>query len=102
MERGRLRTVRGTVVSDKMEKTIVVKTERRVKHPQYGKYVRRYTTYYAHDEEGVAQVGDEVELAATRPMSKLKRWRLARVVNAAADRAGEVQIASTGEAEVES
>ena len=81
MERGRLPKVRGTVVSDRMDKTIVVKTERRVKHPRYGKYVRRYTTYYAHDEDNQAKVGDEVELSFTRPMSKLKRWRLTRVVS---------------------
>ena len=80
MPRGRLQTVRGTVVSDKMQKTIVVKTERRVKHPRYGKYVRRYTTYYAHDEKDEAMEGDSVELAFTRPQSKLKRWRLVRVL----------------------
>ena len=80
MSRGRLQTVRGTVVSDKMQKTIVVQTERRVKHPRYGKYVRRFTTYYAHDEREEAMEGDSVELAFTRPLSKLKRWRLVRVV----------------------
>ncbi len=80
MPRGRLQTVRGTVVSDKMQKTIVVKTERKVKHPRYGKYVRRYTTYYAHDENETALEGDSVELASTRPQSKLKRWRLVRVL----------------------
>lgn len=93
MERGRLQTIRGTVTSDKMNKTIVVRTERRVKHPQYGKYVRRYSTYYVHDENEQAKVGDEVEIAATRPLSKLKRWRLVNVVIAAADRAGEVEVA---------
>lgn len=82
MERGRLVTVRGTVVSDRMQKTIVVKAERKVKHPRYGKYVRRYTTYYAHDENDDASMGDIVELAATRPLSKQKRWRLVRVVTA--------------------
>ena len=82
MSRGRLPTVRGTVVSDRMDKTIVVKTERRVKHPRYGKYIRRYTTYYAHDELNQAKVGDKVELAFTRPVSKTKRWRLTKVVEA--------------------
>ena len=82
MTRGRLPTVSGTVVSDRMDKTIVVKTERRVKHPRYGKYIRRYTTYYAHDELNEAKVGDKVELAFTRPLSKTKRWRLLRVVTA--------------------
>lgn len=80
MSRGRQQTVQGTVVSDKMQKTIVVRSERRVKHPRYGKYVRRFTTYYAHDEKEEAMEGDAVELAFTRPLSKLKRWRLVRVV----------------------
>ena len=82
MTRGRLPTVSGTVVSDRMDKTIIVKSERRVKHPRYGKYIRRYTTYYAHDELNEAKVGDKVELAFTRPLSKTKRWRLLRVVTA--------------------
>jgi small subunit ribosomal protein S17 len=81
MERGKLKQVRGTVVSSGMNKTIVVKAERRVKHPRYGKYIRKYTTYYAHDEGNDAAVGDIVELASTRPLSKLKRWRLTRVVS---------------------
>jgi len=80
MTRGRLPTVSGTVVSDRMDKTIIVKSERRVKHPRYGKYIRRYTTYYAHDELNEAKVGDKVELAFTRPLSKTKRWRLLQVV----------------------
>ncbi len=80
MERGRLVTARGTVVENKMNKTIVVRSEIKVKHPVYGKYVRRFTKYYAHDEKGEAGKGDFVELAATRPMSKLKRWRLVRIV----------------------
>jgi small subunit ribosomal protein S17 len=83
MDRGNLKTVRGTVVSEGMDKTIVVKTERRVRHPRYGKYVRKYTTYYAHDEGEQARRGDLVELAATRPVSKTKRWRLLRVVRPA-------------------
>ena len=82
MTRGRLPTVSGTVVSDRMDKTIIVKSERRVKHPRYGKYIRRYTTYYAHDELNEAKVGDKVELAFTRPLSKTKRWRLLQVVTA--------------------
>ena len=80
MERGKLKQVQGTVVSSGMNKTIVVKSERRVKHPRYSKYVRKYTTYYAHDEENQARVGDQVELAFTRPQSKTKRWRLTRIV----------------------
>ena len=80
MERGRQVTVQGRVVSDRMQKTIVVKAERKVKHPRYGKYIRRYTTYYAHDENDDASNGDIVELAATRPLSRQKRWRLLRIV----------------------
>ena len=93
MTRGRLPSVRGTVISDRMDKTIVVKTERRVKHPVYGKYIRKYTTYYAHDEENQARVGDKVELAFTRPMSKSKRWRLTKIVTAfgSAETGGESQ-----------
>ena len=86
MERGRLKTVQGRVVSDRMQKTIVVKTERKVKHPRYGKYIRKFTTYYAHDEDGTAHEGDLVELAAMRPMSKTKCWRLVRIVTPAAGR----------------
>ncbi len=80
MTRGRLTKVRGTVISDTMTKTIVVRTEWKVKHPLYGKYIKRSTKYYAHDEKGEAHLGDIVDLAATRPLSKLKRWRLVRVV----------------------
>ncbi|MHC4473086.1 MAG: 30S ribosomal protein S17 [Planctomycetota bacterium] len=95
MPRGRLQTVKGTVVSDKMQKTIVVRSERKVKHPRYGKYVRRITTYYAHDEDDRALLGDDVELAATRPLSKLKRWRLVRVIT----RGGRPFSPAEGEAE---
>ncbi len=86
MERGRLKTVQGRVVSDRMQKTIVVKSERRVKHPRYGKYVRKFTTYYAHDENDDARDGDLVELAAMRPMSRTKCWRLLKIVTPAAGR----------------
>jgi len=70
----------GVVRSAKMRKTIVVEAERLERHPKYGKYVRRTTRYYAHDETNRAREGDRVEIVATRPLSKLKRWRLARVV----------------------
>jgi small subunit ribosomal protein S17 len=84
MERGRLKTVHGRVISDRMVKTIVVQTERRVKHPRYGKYIRKFTTYFAHDDDSTAQNGDFVELAATRPISKKKCWRFVKVVTHAA------------------
>ncbi len=74
------RTVRGVVVSDVMEKTIVVRSERIVMHPRYKKYVRRFTKYYAHDEKNEAKKGDLVELCSARPLSKKKRWRLLEVV----------------------
>jgi small subunit ribosomal protein S17 len=77
------RTVRGTVVSNAMQKTIVVETERLVSHPKYRKFMRRYTRYYAHDEDNKARVGDFVELAMTRPLSKKKRWTLEQIVREA-------------------
>ena len=67
-----------------MAKTIVVEVERLVRHPRYEKFIRRRTKVYAHDESGDARVGDTVELMATRPTSRLKRWRLLRVTARAA------------------
>ena len=78
---GMRKTVIGVVTSNKMLKTITVKCEKRVKHPRYGKYVRRVTTYKAHDEENKADIGNKVEIAETRPLSKIKRWKLVRIVN---------------------
>jgi small subunit ribosomal protein S17 len=79
----KLRTVTGTVVSNKMDKTIAVMVERLVKHPQYGKYVRRSTKLLAHDEENACREGDLVDIAECRPYSKRKAWRLVRVVKRA-------------------
>jgi len=73
----------GLVVSDKMEKTIVVELEDRVKHPLYSKIIRRTTKVKAHDESGVAGVGDRVRLMETRPLSATKRWRLVSVLEKA-------------------
>lgn len=73
----------GYVVSDKMQKTIVVELEDRVKHPLYGKIIRRTTKVKAHDENGIAGIGDRVELMETRPMSATKRWRLVNVLEKA-------------------
>ncbi|MCH9030958.1 MAG: 30S ribosomal protein S17 [candidate division Zixibacteria bacterium] len=81
--RGRRKTREGIVVSDKMSKTIVVKLERRFKHPLYGKIVSATSKLYAHDEEGKAGVGDKVKVVETRPLSKLKRWRLTEVLEKA-------------------
>ena len=74
------RTFIGRVVSDKRAKTVTVLVERRTAHELYGKIVGHSRKYHAHDEKGEARVGDRVELMACRPMSKLKRWRLVRVV----------------------
>ena len=79
-KRGMRRVVTGKVVSDKMDKTISVRQERLVKHPLYGKYIRRATTYKAHDENNQAKLGDVVEIAYGRPISKTKNWRLVRIV----------------------
>ena len=66
----------GVVVSDAMDKTVVVQAERRIQHPVYGKFLRRSKKYYAHDEQNEAKKGDQVRIAETRPLSKTKRWRL--------------------------
>ena len=81
--RGSRKTRIGYVVSDKMEKTIVVELEDRVKHPLYGKIIRRTTKVKAHDENSTAGVGDRVSLMETRPMSATKRWRLVEVLERA-------------------
>ena len=81
-ERGARKTRTGYVVSDKMEKTIVVALEDRVKHPLYGRIVRRTTKFKAHDEIGCG-VGDTVEIMETRPISKDKRWRVSKIVEKA-------------------
>ena len=73
----------GTVISDKMNKTVIVGVERRVTHPLYGKKITRTKKYYAHDEGSVAHVGDTVRIVETRPLSKTKRWRLAEIVEKA-------------------
>jgi small subunit ribosomal protein S17 len=79
-ERGRRRVVVGVVTSDKMNKTRRVEVPRLVKHPRYGKYVRRRTVCHAHDENNESRAGDTVEIMETRPLSKMKHWRLVRVV----------------------
>lgn len=73
----------GVVVSDKMQKTVVVAIERRVPHPVYGKMVTRTAKFKAHDEENSAKVGDRVRITETRPLSKDKRWRVVEIVERA-------------------
>lgn len=70
----------GRVVSTKMAKTIVVEVSRRVPHPLYRRVVTKRNKFYAHDEKGLANLGDQVRIVETRPLSKLKRWRLAEVI----------------------
>jgi small subunit ribosomal protein S17 len=77
------KTRTGIVVSDKMEKTVVVSIERRVQHPVYGKMVRRTKRLKAHDEKNDAKTGDTVRIMETRPLSKDKRWRLVEIVERA-------------------
>lgn len=79
-ERGRRRILVGTVVSDKMDKTVVVRVERLVKDRQYKKYVRRYTRFLAHDEANDCNVGDRVRIVEHRPLSKRKRWMVQETV----------------------
>lgn len=74
----------GNVVSDKQDKTLVIKVDRRAAHPLYNKVVRVSSKYYAHDENNEARMGDTVEIMETRPLSKLKRWRLVNIVKRAA------------------
>jgi small subunit ribosomal protein S17 len=83
-ERGHRKVRTGTVVSNRMQKTIVVRVDRRTTHPKYHKVMTRAKPYYAHDEHNEAKIGDTVEIMETRPLSKLKRWRLVAVVKQAA------------------
>ena len=81
--RGNRKERLGKVISNKMTKTIVVRVERRFPHPQFKKIVTAYKKFYAHDEKSEAKVGDTVRIEETRPLSKLKRWRLVEVVERA-------------------
>ena len=81
--RGRRKVRTGRVVSDAMEKTVVVSIASQIRHPLYGKFVRRSTKLQAHDEAGEAHVGDLVRIVETRPLSKTKRWRVVEVVERA-------------------
>lgn len=84
MEERNLRKVRdGVVVSNKMQKTIVVRVDRKLKHPKYGKFLKKSTKYHAHDEKGECNIGDTVKIMETRPLSKTKRWRLVEILERA-------------------
>jgi len=79
-ERGNRKTLMGIVVSDKMDKTVVVKVDQLIKHPVYKKYLKRGVTYKAHDEQNACSVGDKVLLVETRPLSRDKRWRVREIL----------------------
>ena len=79
-----LRTVEGRVVSNKMNKTVTILVERQVKHPLYGKYIRRSTKLHAHDEDNACNEGDVVRVSECRPLSKTKNWRVVEIVTRAA------------------
>jgi small subunit ribosomal protein S17 len=83
LQRNRRKEVVGRVVSNKPDKSIIVVVERRVKHPIYGKTIRKSTRFMAHDENNESHEGDIVQLMETRPLSKMKRWRLVKIVERA-------------------
>jgi len=83
VERKKRKVREGLVISDRMDKTIVVAVERRFRHPRYEKVIRRTSKLYAHDEKNECRIGDRVKVMATRPLSKLKRWRLVEVLEKA-------------------
>ena len=82
-ERGVRKERKGVVVSDKMDKTIVVKVSRRIRHPLYGKEMSQSCKFHAHDEKNEAKVGDVVRIVESRPLSRTKRWRLVEIVERA-------------------
>lgn len=83
---GSVRTLTGRVVSNRMDKTAAIAVERLVKHPLYGKYIRRTTKVLAHDENNECQIGDTVSIAETRPLSKRKAWQVVEIVERAVER----------------
>ena len=85
MKRGRRKEKIGIVVSDAMDKTRTIRVERTIRHPLYGKVIRQYTKFKAHDEKNESQAGDRVRIVETRPLSKTKRWRLVKII----DKSGE-------------
>jgi len=82
-KRGTKRQVVGTIVSNKMDKTVVVMTERLIKHPLYKKYIRQRNKFRAHDQDNACGIGDRVLITESRPLSKTKRWRVSRIIEKA-------------------
>ena len=95
----RKRTAVGIVSSDRMQKTIAVRVERRLRHPRFGKIIRKASTFLAHDEEEKAHIGDEVEIRESRPLSRRKSWRLVRIIKPAAAPGGKTRSVSVTETE---
>ncbi len=91
--RGQRKIFQGIVVSDKMDKTVVVEVERTVLHPLYKKYIRRKKKFMAHDERNECRIGDKVQIIETRPLSKYKRWRVMKILERAR-RLGEEEVVS--------
>lgn len=87
--RGRRKVRRGIVVSDKMQKTVTVKVERQILHTMYKKFIKRSKTFFVHDEENTARVGDFVQIVETRPLSKNKRWRIESIITRSVESTGE-------------
>ena len=86
--RGRRKVRRCIVVSDKMQKTVTVKVERQILHPMYKKFIKRSKTFFVHDEENTARVGDFVQIVETRPLSKNKRWRIESIITRSVESTG--------------
>jgi len=82
-ERGAKKTLEGIVVSDKMDKTVVIRVERLIKHPRTGKYIRRRAKFMAHDDKNECKVNDKVQIVQTRPFSKHKNWRVLKILERA-------------------
>lgn len=83
MHKGKRKELKGLVVSDKMDKSVIVQVERYIQHKMYKKYIKRYKKYHAHDEKNACRIGDEVQIIETRPLSKLKRFRVTEITKKA-------------------
>ncbi len=83
MHKGKKKELKGLVISDKMDKSVVVQVERYIQHRMYKKYIKQYKKYHAHDEKNECRIGDEVHIIETRPLSKLKRFRVTQVTKKA-------------------
>lgn len=83
MHKGKKKELKGLVISDKMDKSVIVQVERYIQHKMYKKYVKQYKKYHAHDEKNECRIGDEVQIIETRPLSKLKRFRVTQITKKA-------------------